>query len=230
MTVVTKSTQQKKQVQKRAPRKTAKQPAQPVLSSPLPAGLFGREYALRPRDSRHLLLSSDEESSPAPSRKAEASSTANTSVSLTESNFKRQIADISKKGAAGSKKAATSTPQPKSSAHQSPQVKTKLKFDSSQLRRSGRNRGPVLTIEQVSDDGDRNKKSENNLSVIAEAEDDDPREAEGEREEEKVADDGGESYPAWPLVGWKEFALAAFVTGLAAIGYVCYTTDYCKYC
>ena len=31
-------------------------------------------------------------------------------------------------------------------------------------------------------------------------------------------------------VTWKEFALAAFVTGLAGIGYLCYTTDYCRYC
>ena len=207
----------------------AKQQNQPVLGSPFSAGLYGREYHLRSKDNTrtHQLLSSDEESSPVVVRKTRKDTSASTRMSLTESNFKRRLADINKRMPTEVK--TTSTPQPRNPTNQSPQVKTKLKFDSSQLRRSGRTSGgPVLTIEQVTEDESSKKvPTGNNLSIIAEAEDDLVPKEETPVIEEEV---GGENYPAWPPVGWKEFVLAAFVTGLAAVGYVCYTTDYCSYC
>lgn len=222
----TKSTTKKQAARKspgRPARAAAKQQNQPMLDSPLPAGLFGREYQLRSKDSKEAaaVVSSDEEESvPVVTRKSKASDS--TRMSLSESNFRRQI----NKGGSTSKK-ATSTPQPKASTDQSPVIKTKLKFDSSQLRRSGRNRGPVLTIERVTDDKNPQKNPEKNLSVVAEAEEDDePKEEKGR----PMPEEGGDNYPAWPPVGWKEFLLAGFVTGLAAIGYVCYTTDYCRFC
>lgn len=144
----------------------------------------------------------------------------------TESNFRKRIVDINK-GASAAKK-TTSTPQSKTSTSakgESPQIKTKLRFDSSK-RRSGRNKEPLISIEQVTE-GEENKNADPNLSIIAEA-DEDPTEAAKEPSPANTSDDGG--YPGWPPVGWKEFAIAAFVTAVAAVGYVCYTTDYCKYC
>ena len=151
---------------------------------------------------------------------------ADTRMSLTESNFRKRIVDVNK-GASVAKK-TTSTPQSKTSTSTqggSPQIKTKLRFDPSK-RRSGRNKQPLISIEQVTE-GDENKNTDPNLSIIAEAEDD-PAEAAKEPSSANTSDEGG--YPGWPPVGWKEFAIAAFVTTVAAVGYVCYTTDYCKYC
>lgn len=235
----TKTPQKKQQRTRKSPGRPAKstkqqqqQPASaPSVTSTLPAGLFGRDYKLRPRENKLLAVSSDEESSPAPSRKAANTSTqatkADTRMSMTESNFRKRISDVNK-GASTSKK-TTSTPQSKSStasAQQgSPQIKTKLRFDSSK-RRSGRNKEPLISIEQVTE-GEENKNADPNLSVIAEA-DEDPAEAAKEPSPADTSGEGG--YPGWPPVGWKEFAIAAFVTAVAAVGYVCYTTDYCKYC
>ena len=203
------------------PRRTTKQQQPAVLTSPLPAGLFGREYGLRPRENKLLAVSSDEDS-PVVTRKAtKNTTTADTRLSLSESNFRKRISDVNK-GASTTKK-TTSTPQAKTQ-QSSPQVKTKLRFDSSK-RRSGRNKGPLLTIEQVTE-GDKEENDDKNLSIIAEA-DEDPAEAEDTPAPSDVSEGG---YPGWPPVGWKEFAIAAFVTGVAAVGYVCYTTDYCKYC
>ena len=37
--------------------------------------------------------------------------------------------------------------------------------------------------------------------------------------------------PTWLAeVGWKEFALASFLTGVGVMCYICYCTDYCTYC
>ena len=208
----------KKQVQKKSPGRPPR--AAKTTTTPLPTGLFGKEYEFRPRENKLLALSSEDEPSPAVTRKAKGT-TANTRMSLSESKFRRRIADVNK-GVSTAKK-ATSTPQPKSTSR-SPQVKTKLKFDSSQQRRSGRKGGPMLTIEQVTDDNKGEEKNpKENLSVVAEA-DEEPAK---EEPQTPVPD---ENYPGWPAVGWKEFALAAFVTGLAAVGYVCYTTDYCSFC
>ena len=230
----TKSPQKKQQRTRKSPGRPAKttkqqQPAA-AASSPLPAGLFGRDYELRPRENKLLAVSSDEESTPAVTRKSAKTATqtskADTRMSLTESNFRKRITDVNK-GASTAKK-TTSTPQSKgsTSAQQgSPQIKTKLRFDSSK-RRSGRNKEPLISIEQVTD-GEENKNTDPNLSIIAEA-DEDPAEAAKEPTPADTSGDGG--YPGWPPVGWKEFAIAAFVTAVAAVGYVCYTTDYCKYC
>lgn len=233
----TKTPQKKQQRSRKSPgrpAKATKQQQQPSSSSgvsSLPAGLFGRDYKLRPRENKLLAVSSDEESSPAVTRKAAKTTTTQTNkadgrMSLTESNFRKRIADVNK-GASTSKK-TTSTPQAKSSTaakQDSPQIKTKLKFDSSK-RRSGRNKQPLISIEQVTE-GEENKNTDPNLSVIAEADDDPVQEAK-EPSPADTSSDGG--FPGWPPVGWKEFAIAAFVTGVAAVGYVCYTTDYCKYC
>ena len=43
-------------------------------------------------------------------------------------------------------------------------------------------------------------------------------------------DDDCDSSPAWMLLGWKEMALAFFLTGIGAFGYICFSTDYCSYC
>ena len=197
----------------------------PALSSPIPSGMYGREYHLRSKNTKQISVSSDEESSPVVTHKTKGtSSTGDAGMSLTESNFRREITNVNK---GSTSKKATSTPQTKPSTKQSPVIKTKLKFDSSQLRRSVRNRGPALTIEQVTGDEKQSKHQDKNLSVIAEAEEEDHSK---EERETLVAEGNNDNYPAWPPVGWKEFALAAFVTGLAAVGYVCYTTDYFKYC
>ena len=225
----TAGSQRKKQTARkslgRPARAVAKQQQnRPVLGSPLPAGMYGREYQLRSRDTKQTSVSSDEESSPMVTRKTKGTSSADVGMSLSESNFRRDIANVNK---GSTSKKATSTPQPKSSTKESPVIKTKLKFDSSQLRRSVRNRGPALTIERVTEDEKRQKNPDNNLSVIAEAEEEEQPEKERET---PIPEENSDNYPAWPPVGWKEFALAAFVTGLAAVGYVCYTTDYCKFC
>ena len=193
----------------------------PALSSPIPAGMYGREYHLRSKDTKQISVSSDEESSPVVTRKTKGTLSSDAGMSLSESNFRREISNVNK---GSTSKKATSTPQPKSSTKQSPVVKTKLKFDSSQLRRSVRNRGPALTIEQVTGD---EKHQDKNLSVIAEAEEEEQPKKERET---PIPEENNDNYPAWPPVGWKEFALAAFVTGLATVGYICYTTDYCKFC
>jgi hypothetical protein len=232
----TKSPQKKQQRSRKSPgrpAKTTKQQQQPSIadSSSLPEGLFGRDYALRPRENKLLAVSSDEEASPVVTRKAAKTTTtqtnkADTRMSLTESNFRKRISDVNK-GVSTSKK-AMSTPQAKSSTsaqRDSPQIKTKLKFDSSK-RRSGRNKQPLISIEQVTE-GEENKNTDPNLSIIAEADEDPVQEA----KQPSPADTSGDGgFPGWPPVGWKEFAIAAFVTGVAAVGYVCYTTDYCKYC
>ena len=232
----TKSPQKKQQRSRKSPGRPAKttkqqqqQPSTAGLSS-LPAGLFGRDYELRPRENKLLAVSSDEESSPAVTRKAAKTTNqmnkADARISLTESNFRKRITDVNE-GVSTSKK-TTSTPQAKSSTaaqRASPQIKTKLKFDSSK-RRSGRNKQPLISIEQVTE-GEENKNMDPNLSIIAEADDDPVQEAK-EPSPADSSSDGG--FPGWPPVGWKEFAIAAFVTGVAAVGYICYTTDYCKYC
>lgn len=201
------------------------QQIRPAMSPPIPAGMYGRDYHLRSKDTKQISVSSDEESSPVVTHKTRGTSSGDAGMSLSESNFCREIANVNK---GSTSKKATSTPQPKSSTKQSPVVKTKLKFDSTNLRRSGRNRGPALTIEQVAEDEEHQKPQDKNLSVIAEAEE----EEEQPKKERKIPipEENNDNYPAWPPVGWKEFALAAFVTGLAAVGYVCYTTDYFKFC
>ena len=206
------------------PRRAASKEAS-VIVSPLPAGLFGREYELRPRDNKLLAVSSDEESAP-PTTKT-MKSVGSTRMSLNESNFRKRIADLA--AGASTSKRATSTPQSKTTTtvqQNSPRIKTKLRFDPSN-RRSGRSKQPLLTIEQVTENAEEeNENSDKNVSIIAEAEDD----TGGEKESDEEPLAGTSSvYPGWPPVGWKEFALAAFVTSLAAVGYLCYTTDYCKY-
>lgn len=212
----------KKQVAKKSPGRPARQQQkQPILESPLAAGLYGREYQLRSKDSKSLILSSDDESSPAVQPKSKKTTGANTRMSLRESNFRRQLSDSNK--ASNSGKVATSTPQPKTSTSKSPQVKTKMRFES--IPKKGKGGRPLLSIQEVAVDEDSSKeKTGKNLSVIEEA----PEEE--KKEDTPVVPDSNEEYPAWPPVGWKEFALAAFVTGLAAVGYVCYTTDYCSFC
>ncbi len=185
---------------------------------------------MRPRENKLLALSSDEEASPVVTRKAAKTTTTQTNkadarMSLTESNFRKRISGVNKE--VSTSKKATSTPQSKistSAQRDSPQIKTKLKFDSSK-RRSGRNKQPLISIEQVTE-GEENQNTDPNLSIIAEADEDPVQEAEPSPAD--TSGDGG--FPGWPPVGWKEFAIAAFVTGVAAVGYVCYTTDYCKYC
>lgn len=34
----------------------------------------------------------------------------------------------------------------------------------------------------------------------------------------------------WMDLGWKELALASFLSGVGAVGYICYCTDFCLYC
>ena len=210
----------KKQVAKKSPGRPARttKKNQPALESPLPAGLFGREYHLRSKESKNLVLSSDDESSPAVERRTKKTTSANTRMSLRESNFRRQLTDRD----TSTRKVATSTPQPKAPSNKSPQVKTKMRFEA--VPKKGRDGRPLLSIQEVTVGDETTKdKSGKNLSVIEEAE-------EEEKGNTPVPQDTSEAYPAWPPVGWKEFALAAFVTGLAAVGYVCYTTDYCSFC
>ena len=169
-------------------------------------------------------------------------STKTTRMSLSESRFMRQLDDI-KKGKYTSSPHKTSTPQktlPKpDEKKQTPspskvQATKKLLFDSS-VRSSTMSRPTMMT---------RRQQRLLEESVVAEAP---PTVAQAEDEEpdypppvKKIIDDHVVPEPppavqkteeehSFPVT-WKEFALAAFVTGVAAIGYVCYATDYCRYC
>lgn len=177
-----------------------------------------------------------------------------TRMSLSESRFRRQLADI-KKGNFPSPQRPTSTPQkagsspsPKSQqpvslfkqpepASTKVQAKTRLLFDSSGSKASSSVRKSSIVTRQ------QRRKLEEEITVaeqpptVAEADDsetDSPPPAIKPQDQAKKPAQietcpGIEEEQCFPMT-WREFALAAFVTGLAAIGYVCYTTDYCGYC
>ena len=171
-----------------------------------------------------------------------ARSTKATRMSLSESRFMRQLDDI-KKGKYSTSPHKTSTPQKTSpkldekeqtSSPSKVQATKKLLFDSS-VGSSTMPRPTMMT---------RRQQRLMEESVVAEAP---PTVAQADDEEpdypppvKKIIDDHvvpepppavekTEEEQSFPVT-WKEFALAAFVTGLAALGYVCYTTDYCRYC
>lgn len=162
-----------------------------------------------------------------------------TRMSLSESRFKKQLQDI-KKGKYTASPRKTSTPQKtspvfeKTHTHSPSKVKVtkKLVFDNS-AGFSVRTYPAVMTrqmqrrLEEIT--------AEEELSVVAEADDDEPEHPTPAKKSPKgkhvkePSDQKTEEEQCFPVT-WKEFALAAFVSGVAAIGYMCYATDYCSYC
>ena len=197
--------------------------------SPTKQSVQARTYYLRSTD-----FPSDEDS-----KGSRQGST--TRMSLSESSFRRRLADI-KEGKFPSPQHSTSTPQkggqsrsPKSkqpaSLSQQPelssakvQAKTRLLFDNSQGKVSVSVSTPPMVTRQ------QQRKLEEEITV-AEADDSetDAHDDVNKPAQKKYSPDTSEEEQRFPVT-WKEFALAAFVTGIAAVGYVCYTTDYCGYC
>ena len=197
-----------------------------------------RSYYLRSTD-----FSSDEDSG-AITRSSQRSTTR---MSLSESRFRRQLADI-KQGKFPSPQRTTSTPQkggqsrsPKSKQPASPprqtepastkvQAKTRLLFVNSQSKASPSVlKSSMVTRQQL-------RKLEDEVTV-AEADESEPETPPPYMAQDNVdtpalkksSPDVANEEQCFPVT-WKEFALAAFFTGIAAVGYVCYTTDYCGYC
>ena len=201
-------------------------------ASPTKQSVQARTYYLRSTD-----FSSDEDS-----KGSRQGST--TRMSLSESRFRRQLADI-KEGKFPSPQLSTSTPQkggqsrsPKSkqpaSLSQQPelssakvQAKTRLLFDNSQ----GKVSVSVSTPPMVTRQQQRKLEEEITVAEADDSETDAPNAQDDVNKpaQKKSSPDISEEEQRFPVT-WKELALAAFVTGIAAVGYVCYTTDYCGYC
>lgn len=165
-----------------------------------------------------------------------------TRMSLSESKIKRQMA-ILKKDIHSSSQPRTSTPQKSpSKSHETTSSPSKLRatkklvFESTKsLRARAADIPPMMTR--------RRRKQETEASIVEEAppiSNDLKITQPPERSPKKVRinesvieeyqpnkiEEEDQCFP----VTWAEFALAAFVTGLAGLGYLCSSTDFCSYC
>ena len=179
-----------------------------VTSSPA-KGVLNRSYDLRSSSRRYtseIAFSSDEEEIIPTTKQGPVKPR----MTLSESKFRTQLTETHKsilmKSSTPNKNLARTTVETSD-----PSVKTRLQFDTE--KHMG-----VLTRSMVKQQQEQIEEAD---SFIAEAppEEDTPTTSVPSKE--------NETYPAWPEVGWKEFALAAFVTATAAVGYICYTTDLC---
>ncbi len=169
-------------------------------------------------------------------------------MSLSESRFKKQLTNI-KKAIHKSSPYKTSTPQVSptktSETTDSPskvRATKRLQFDSTQrMRTRTADIPPMITRRQRRSQDDEITVSEE-PPTVAEADDSEEEEVQPVKKspkkrkaaskpvsEEMPKEDKTEEEKCFPVT-WREFALASFVTGLAGLGYLCYTTDYCRYC
>lgn len=191
------------------PKKTRNPPVTTVKASPAKKSL-NRSYDLRSATkgfSAEITFSSDEEDG-TPAKKT---GPVKPRMTLSESKFKKQLT-VNSKTASVIKASTPNKTTTRTQRKEDTPVKTRLEFDTE--KRVGVQTRSMLR-----------KQQEENDSFIAEASESDENGTTTKSKKEE-----NETYPSWPEVGWKEFALAAVITATAAVGYICYSTDLCKYC
>lgn len=167
---------------------------------------FTRTYELRSTSKRReaatkLLSFSDDESSPVADSRATKKPTR---MSLSESKFRKHLADNQKDSTQ-----PTSTPFTQPSPAITTTVKTRLHFSPDKTTRKTRSSARVLPQEEeVTIAEDTNEEHAPDMPQ--------PSTQKEEKENKKNKE---ERVPAWLHVGWAEFGLATFVTGLAVVGY-----------
>lgn len=166
------------------------------------------------------------------------------SVPLSEGKFKRQITGMRRKALISSTPNISISSTPYTSTARKPQ--TRLSFDNSNNTQLVKSVEKATTVRKR---GEQPKsfsgmEMESDLEFeIAEADDesDDVPPSQFRVHKEIIESisvspntkHGASSMPnrAWlSAVGWKEFTLATFLTGIGVISYLCLTTDYCHYC
>ena len=169
--------------------------------------VFTRTYELRSTSKRReaatkLLSFSDDESSPVADSRATKKPTR---MSLSESKFRKHLADNRKDSTH-----PTSTPFTQPSPAITTTVKTRLHFSPDKTTRKTRSSARVLSQEEevtIAEDTDEQHAP------------DKPQPSTQKEEEKENKKNKEERVPAWLHVGWAEFGLASFVTGLAVVGY-----------
>lgn len=150
-------------------------------------------------------------------------------MTLSESRFRKQLTDIAK-GIFSSPQHSTSTPQKAGSKSPSTKSKSKakIKFESAKRTDSSFDQqSPMVTTQ------DQDLEEENQITIeatmVAEADDEGDCLLSSTVVKKTAKRESSPETKCFPIT-WREFALAAFVTGVGAVGYVCYATDYCNYC
>ncbi|XP_064399252.1 chromo domain-containing protein cec-3-like isoform X2 [Halichondria panicea] len=169
-----------------------------------------------------------------------------TRMSLSESRFKKQLANI-RKDIYTSSPRKTSTPQASPSkspeATDSPskvRATKKLLFDTKQSMRANAAGIPPMMTRR------RQRNVEEDITVseepptISQAEDSESEEIQLVKKLPKKVTISKRAVKERPQkiteeeqyfpVTWREFVLAGFVTGVAGLGYLCYNSDYCSFC
>ncbi len=137
---------------------------------------------------------------------------------LSEARFRKQIADI------GKKKFVSSTPLVDAITTRT-QAKSKLNFNASHLEPSVQKKRTSTTTTE------KTVTCTKIVDTVAEADDEDYVKPQSQLKvveiSTTVVDKKAGDVSYLPDVGWKEFALATFISGVGVIGYLCYMTDYC---
>ena len=175
----------------------------PANVSSIAPTTFAKTYELRSTRKRReaatkLLSFSDDESSPV----AAATKKVSTRMSLSESKFRKHLADNLKDSTQ-----PTSTPFTQPSPAITTSVKTRLHFSPDRTTRSSARVIPQGEEVTIAEDTEEEHAPDN------------PQPSTQKEEEEGNKENRDEGVPAWLHVGWAEFGLATFVTGLAVVGY-----------
>lgn len=170
-----------------------------------------------------------------------------TRMTLSESRFKKQLANI-KKDIYQSSPYKTSTPQVSPSktskttdSSSKIQATKRLQFDSVRLTRTGTVNMPTMRTRHQKQHLQEDIAVSEEPPTVGEADDSEEEEVEPPTKSSLIkaasqpvskklsGDNKTEEEQCFPVT-WKEFALASFVTGVAGLGYLCYMTGYCRYC
>ena len=179
---------------------------------------FTKPYELRPTTRRmeqatKVLSFSDDESSPVAGSRVTKRSSISTRMTLSESKFRKRLTDIQKGSILPH---PTSTPFTRSTPVATATVKTRLQFSSDRETRSMvQKKRPAATAAMISKPPPVEEVTiaEDTSEEVADHTPHPPPTEQLPNPEEK------EKEVAWPQIGWAEYAFAAFITAVAALGY-----------